>query len=57
MQSAVASLSDAELQKKFEVVAVLQKLQTSERAILEKIEGAKTLTVDVQRAASSFVPH
>ncbi len=54
LQAAVASLSDADLQKKFEVTSTIQRLQNTERNVLEKIESIKSLTVDVQRAAASF---
>jgi len=57
LQAAVASLSEAELQKKFEVVAVLQRLQSAERAALERIETAKSLATDVNRAAAALAPH
>ncbi len=54
LQAAVASLSDADLQKKFEVTSTIQRLQNTERSVLERIETTKSLTVDVQRAAASF---
>lgn len=55
LQSSVSSLSDADLQKKFEVTSTMQRLQSAERSVLETIENTKTLQVDVQRAAASFV--
>lgn len=54
LQAAVSSLSDADLQKKFEVTATVQKLQSAERTILEKIENVKNLQADVQRASTQL---
>ena len=54
LQASVSSLSDADLQSKFEVTATIQKLQSTERNVLEKIENTKTVQLDVQRASASF---
>lgn len=54
VQAAVSSLSDSDLQRKFEVNATVQRLQSMERDMLEKIELAKTVQVDIQRNSASF---
>jgi hypothetical protein len=54
LQASVSSLSDEELQQKFEVTSTIQKLQSTERTLLEKIENTKNVQLEVQRAAAAF---
>lgn len=54
VQAAVSSLSDAELQKRFDVVASTQQLQMAEKALRDSADSFKATRAEISAAATQY---
>jgi hypothetical protein len=54
LQAAVSSLSDDELRKRFDVVSTVQKLQSTEKSLLDRVEELKSTRAEISKWAAQY---